>query len=162
MQFQLYVGLTQHAVPVSTKKKKSQFVPATAPEPDSEGSDDEEDEEDFNVTDVSISAADIEEVDKSSGNSNGTGRKKPKAYKALGSAYDKDKYGEKLKGLTLQQKLELRKEEKDTKMNAFFDDPEKNIKIFFSSYFRDRGLLWCVIHSVKASSLYSRISSDLH
>ncbi|KAH9947216.1 hypothetical protein B0H21DRAFT_360452 [Amylocystis lapponica] len=34
------------------------------------------------------------------------------------------------------------REAKDLRMDAFFDDTEKDIKVFFSSYYRDKGLIW--------------------
>lgn len=41
-----------------------------------------------------------------------------------------------------QLRKEYFREERDSRMDAFFDDTEKNIKIFLSSYFRDKGLIW--------------------
>lgn len=41
-----------------------------------------------------------------------------------------------------QLRREYFREERDSRMDAFFDDTEKNIKIFLSSYFRDKGLIW--------------------
>lgn len=37
--------------------------------------------------------------------------------------------------------LQRAKEEKDARSSAFFSDPETNMKIFFSTYMRDQGLL---------------------
>jgi hypothetical protein len=34
----------------------------------------------------------------------------------------------------------------EIKMSAFMEDPERVIKIFLSSYFRNRGLIWYVAH----------------
>ncbi|EED84771.1 predicted protein [Postia placenta Mad-698-R] len=46
----------------------------------------------------------------------------------------------------LEEERQLRKEyfcgERDSRMDAVFDDTEKNIKIFLSSYFHDKGLIW--------------------
>ena len=35
---------------------------------------------------------------------------------------------------------EYRREVRDTRMDRFLNDPEKAIKIFFSGYYRDRGM----------------------
>ena len=34
------------------------------------------------------------------------------------------------------------------KLRAFFQDPEKSIRIFLSSYARQMGLIWCVLSSL--------------
>ncbi|PCH40919.1 hypothetical protein WOLCODRAFT_162657 [Wolfiporia cocos MD-104 SS10] len=41
-----------------------------------------------------------------------------------------------------QRRVDDLRETKHRRMDAFFDDTETNIKIFFSSYYRDRGLIW--------------------
>lgn len=34
-------------------------------------------------------------------------------------------------------------EAKEMKMDAFLNDPEESLKIFFSSFYKDKGLFWC-------------------
>lgn len=43
--------------------------------------------------------------------------------------------------------IEDMREETDIRMADFFDNTENNIKIFFSWYYRDKGLIWCVCNS---------------
>lgn len=43
----------------------------------------------------------------------------------------------------LQGKLEAEEEAKEQRMDVFLNDPELSIKVFFSSYYKDKGLFWC-------------------
>jgi len=38
----------------------------------------------------------------------------------------------------------LSREEKEEKMFAFLDDPEKQVKVFLSGYMREQGFIWSV------------------
>lgn len=121
-----------------------------AQEPD-DMSDDEDGDDDSDINNISVpEATSVEVADKpASANSNGSGngiggKKKKKVSGALECTNDKEKDTEAPKELGFMQKLQLGKEI-DPRMQTFLYDPEKNIKIFFSSYFRDRGLLWCVL-----------------
>ena len=39
-------------------------------------------------------------------------------------------------------------EEKERRLDNFLRNPETSIKIFFSSYFREKGWMWCVYQSI--------------
>ncbi|TFY67899.1 hypothetical protein EVG20_g3757, partial [Dentipellis fragilis] len=67
-------------------------------------------------------------------------RKRP--FRPMGSAYDEPDEAEAEEGLSWDEKLQNRREEKDIRMDNFLNDPERSMRIFFSSYFRDRGLIW--------------------
>ncbi|KAL6309820.1 hypothetical protein BKA93DRAFT_821530 [Sparassis latifolia] len=41
-----------------------------------------------------------------------------------------------------QARREYFREAKDQRMDAFFNDTERDIRVFFSAYFRDKGLMW--------------------
>ncbi|TFY80334.1 hypothetical protein EWM64_g3685 [Hericium alpestre] len=61
----------------------------------------------------------------------------------MGSAYEAAETAEAEEGLTWDEKLQLRYEDKDTRMTDFLNDPETSMRVLFSHYFRDRGLIWC-------------------
>jgi len=43
----------------------------------------------------------------------------------------------------LERRLEEEQEAKEQRMDAFLNDPEHSMKIFFSSFYKDKGLCWC-------------------
>jgi hypothetical protein len=62
----------------------------------------------------------------------------PKPTGNLDTGYDAEP---KIHEIDAEYQAEL--EAKEMKMDAFLNDPEGSMKIFFSSFYKDKGLFWC-------------------
>ncbi|KAI0048063.1 hypothetical protein FA95DRAFT_1491522 [Auriscalpium vulgare] len=139
-QFRLYIGLLQQ--PVVSRKPDvtvsddsgSEDAPAGASEP----------------------SVRVEERVPPPPNPDGSPqRKKRRFFHGIGAGYNQADEEEDEAGLSFQEKLGNHREEKDIRLENFLNDPETSIKIFFSSYFRDRGLIWSVIRCTSMPILIS-------
>lgn len=45
-------------------------------------------------------------------------------------------------------------EAKELRMHAFLNDPEGSMKVFFSSFYKDKGLFWCESLNYVCSAVY--------
>ncbi|THH11035.1 hypothetical protein EW146_g8179 [Bondarzewia mesenterica] len=129
-QFRLYVGLLHQAV--NTRKQQA------------EDADVDDDDDDDDEPMAEHKEAPVFVVDKPPPAVQGDQRpkKRKRLYRAIGSAYDEAEADEDEDKLPFQEKLNRRLEDKDIKLDTFLNDPEQSMKVFFSSFFRQRGLIW--------------------
>ena len=127
-KFRLYIGLLHQAV--KTRKKRGD-----ADEGDDDDDDEDEDRKAAKGTPITVTQAPPPPED-----DEGRPRKRKRLYRAIGSAYDELDADD---NLSFQDKLANSLDEKDRKMERFLNNPEQSMKVFFSSFFRQRGLIWC-------------------
>lgn len=79
----------------------------------------------------------------------GTGgprRGRPFLFHPLGPK-DRDVFIEATFGMSLEEKVNIRKAEQEKRRDRFFSDPEGTVRMFFSSWAIDRGMLLYVFSS---------------
>ncbi|TFY73076.1 hypothetical protein EWM64_g10936 [Hericium alpestre] len=126
-QFRNYVGLSPQAV----ISKKKQQVSDDEDSDDGEGEAAPETQPNLEASETPHPAADGQQR-----------KRKRRPSMPVGSAYEETETADAEEGLTWDEKLQMHYEDKDFNMLKFLNDPEMNMRILFSHYFRDRGLIW--------------------
>lgn len=117
--FRLYIGIISY-IPQPGGRLK--------PRPQEEEEEDEDDDED------APSSSKVEVVDE--------GEARARFERKLQQEAEERRKNSPLTDEQYQARLEKRKDMKDNRMDFFFDDMEMAMKIFFSSHYRDKGLMW--------------------
>lgn len=60
--------------------------------------------------------------------------------------------------MSLEEKVNIRKADQEKRRERFFRDPEGTLRMFFSSWFLDRGLILYVLSSLSFRHFYQNLA----
>ena len=126
-QFRIFVGLITSLQPPVIRKKNAAMRHLMAQQREEDEDEDEEFEEMANVGPPKMRTVGVTTGEGGSGAPQGAAPHPPPS----GQVWTEEQR---------QQRREYYREVRDTRMDRFLNDPEKTIKIFFSGYYRDRGI----------------------